>query len=45
MDKRKVPSDKEAYKSRGMKSNQSGSVGKPEGYKMPEARELKKSKK
>lgn len=45
MDKRKVSSDKEAYKSRGMKSGQGGPVGKPENYKMPEPHELKKSSK
>lgn len=45
MEKRKVPSDKEAYKSRGMRAAKGGNPGKPESHEMPKSHELKKSSK
>lgn len=42
MDKRKVPSDKEALKSRGMRAGKGGNPGKPESQPMPKPHELKK---
>ena len=45
MAQKKVSSDKEAYKSRGMKLGKGGNPGKPENHELPKPSELKKASK
>ena len=44
-DSRKISSENEAYKSRGMKSGKGGNPGKPESYELKKPDELHKKSK